>query len=255
MAITGETITITREGDTPIKLAVNSAPIIDDRNEVHGCLITLDELSLVEHMNEQLLDMIAELETAKANVEEHNRALKYAADHDQLSGALTRRAFLERAQLQFSIGTGSRAEGSCMMIDLDHFKSINDRYGHLVGDRALERVSAILKKNVDEGDLVCRYGGEEFCVLVAGSAQRGQSIAETFRRMIEATCGRDVIPGEGVRITASFGISSLEAGAATLSELIAHADKALYQAKGMGRNRVCRYEEISNRQRKTLPVR
>jgi diguanylate cyclase (GGDEF)-like protein len=248
-AITGETITVARDGDGPVKLTVNSAPIMDERKEVRGCLITLDDLSLIEHMNQQLLDMVAELKVAKSHVEERNRDLKHMVDHDQLSGALTRRAFLERVQQQFSIGTGQRADGSCIMVDIDYFKSINDRYGHLVGDQAIQRVAAILRESANEHDLVCRYGGEEFCMLVAGSARRAQELAEKIRSTIEATCGREVIPGEVARITASFGISSLEAGAATLTELIKQADEALYLAKGSGRNRACRFEDVGSKQR------
>jgi diguanylate cyclase (GGDEF)-like protein len=248
-AVTGETIVIAREGDAPLKVTVNSAPIMDERKDVRGCLITLDDLSLIEHMNQQLLDMVAQLEVAKSQIEERNRELKHMADHDQLSGALTRRAFLERAQQQFSIGTGQRAEGSCVMVDIDHFKSINDRYGHLVGDQAIQRVAAILRENVGAQDLVCRYGGEEFCVLVAGSARRAQELAEKFRHTIETTCGPAVIPGEAARITASFGTSSLQSGATTLTELIRQADEALYLAKGTGRNRVCRQEEVNSKQR------
>jgi diguanylate cyclase (GGDEF)-like protein len=248
-AVTGETITVTREGEASIKLTVNSAPIIDERKEARGCLITLDDLSLIEHMNQQLVDMVAQLEIAKAQIEERNRELKHMADHDQLSGALTRRAFLERAQQQFSIGTGQRAEGSCVMVDIDHFKSINDRYGHLVGDQAIQRVAAILRENLSAQDLVCRYGGEEFCVLVTGSARRAHEVAEKLRYTIETTCGPNVIPGEAARITASFGMSSLESGATTLTELIKQADEALYLAKGSGRNRVCRHSEVSGKRR------
>jgi diguanylate cyclase (GGDEF)-like protein len=250
--VSGETITIGRDGDAPLKLTVNSAPIMDERKQVRGCLITLDDLSLIEHMNEQLLDTVAQLEVAKSHIEERNRDLKYMADHDQLSAALTRRAFLERAQQQFSIGTGQRAEGSCLRVDIDHFKSINDRYGHLVGDQAIQRVAAILQETVGEQDLVCRYGGEEFCVLVAGSAKRALEVAEKFRHIIETTCGPALIHGEAARITASFGMSSLESGATTLTELIKQADEALYLAKGSGRNRVCRYDEVSNKPRGSL---
>jgi diguanylate cyclase (GGDEF)-like protein len=82
-------------------------------------------------------------------------------------------------------------------------------------------------------------------VLVAGSARHAQELAENFRHIIETTCGPAVVPGEAARITASFGMSSLQSGATTLTELIRHADEALYLAKGSGRNRVCRHEEIS----------
>ena len=247
-AVTGETITVAREGDSPIKRTVNSAPIMDERKNVLGCLITLDDLSLIEHTNQQLLDMVAQLKVANSQIEERNRQLKYMADHDQLSGALTRRAFFERGQQQFSIGTGKRAEGSCIMVDIDYFKSINDRYGHLVGDQALQRVAAILRENVDDQDLVCRYGGEEFCVLVRRSARHPEQLAEKLRFIIETTCGQAVIPGESARITASFGLSTFEQGGTTLTQLIKQADEALYQAKASGRNRVCRFEPKSSRQ-------
>lgn len=138
------------------------------------------------------------------------------------------------------------------MVDIDHFKAINDRYGHLVGDQAIHRVALILREHGRGEDLVCRYGGEEFCMLLAGPPGRAHELAEAIRSAIEAICGPAVIPGEAVRVTASLGVSSLEAGAATLAELIKQADQALYLAKGTGRNRVCRYEELSNKQRASL---
>jgi diguanylate cyclase (GGDEF)-like protein len=107
---------------------------------------------------------------------------------------------------------------------------------------------AILHESAGKQDLVCRYGGEEFCMLVTGTVLRAQEIAENCRHAIENTCGAAVIPGETARITASFGLSSFEGGAATLTELIKQADQALYLAKDSGRNRVCRYDEVNNKQ-------
>ena len=82
-------------------MTVNCAPIMDDGNTVRGCLVTFDDLSVVEHMNQALLDSVAQLEVAKKQIEEHNAELKRIADVDQLTGALTRRAFLNQAQQQF----------------------------------------------------------------------------------------------------------------------------------------------------------
>src|SRR5690348_12811110 len=99
---------------------------------------------------------------------------------------------------------------SCVMVDIDHFKSINDGYGHLVGDQVIARLAATLRENVGKQDLVCRYGGEEFCVLVRGDVEHTRAIAEQLRSVLETTCGPAVIPGGKFRVTASFGVASLE---------------------------------------------
>jgi diguanylate cyclase (GGDEF)-like protein len=246
-AVVGEMIKIERPGDTPLKVTLNCAPIQDERDGVRGCLITFDDLSLVEHMNEQLLDSVAQLEVAKQKIEGQNAELKYLADHDQLTSALTRRAFLERSQQLFLRAAAQRDDVTCVMVDIDHFKSINDRYGHLVGDQVIHRVALLLRNAVPEGGLVCRYGGEEFCVLVASiQSAQAHAFADGLRALIETTCGQAVIPGEAARITASFGLSCLGSGASTLAEMIKQADQALYLAKNTGRNRVCRYDELAN---------
>jgi diguanylate cyclase (GGDEF)-like protein len=252
-SVTGESVKIEREGEDALKVIVNCAPIQDEREGVRGCLITFDDLTLVEHMNEQLLDMVGQLEVANKKIEGHNVELKHLADHDQLTSALTRRAFLERSQQLFLVAASQRVDVTCVMVDIDHFKSINDRYGHLVGDQVIHRVALILRNAVPKGDLVCRYGGEEFCLLVSGiKTAQAYEFCDRIRASIETTVGASVIPGEVVRITASFGLASLELGATTLAEMIKQADQALYLAKSTGRNRVARYDELSASQPSTL---
>ena len=246
-SVTGETIKIERDG-SPVKLTVNCAPVLGERDSVRGCLITLDDLSLVEHMNQQLLDSVAQLEVAKSQIEQQNAQLRHLADHDPLTSVLTRRAFLERAQQAFLKAASQRSgDLCCVMVDVDHFKSVNDRYGHLIGDQVIHRVALILRDATPAGDLVCRYGGEEFCMLVSGiKAGQAQQFADQIRKVVETTCGPAVIPGEAARITASFGVASFDFGARTLAELIKQADQALYLAKSTGRNRVCRYDELAS---------
>jgi diguanylate cyclase (GGDEF)-like protein/PAS domain S-box-containing protein len=253
-SVTGETIKIERGDGTSVKVTINCAPVLDERKSARGCLITLDDLTLVEHMNQQLLDTVAQLEVAKGKIEEQNVQLKHLADHDPLTSALTRRAFLERAQQAFLKGASQRGgDVCCIMVDIDHFKSVNDRYGHLMGDQVIHRVALTLRDATPAGDLVCRYGGEEFCMLVTGiKASQAQEFADQIRKVIETTCGPAVIPGEAARITASFGVASFDFGATTLAELIKQADQALYLAKSTGRNRVCRYDELTSGQLSSL---
>jgi diguanylate cyclase (GGDEF)-like protein len=119
------------------------------------------------------------------------------------------------------------------MVDVDNFKTINDRYGHGIGDQVLQQVAEALKASVRGVDLVCRYGGEEFCILLPHTdAQDAFEAAERFRQAIACR------PLTGIPVTASFGTSSIYLGARELHDLLDQADKALYAAKREGRNRV-----------------
>jgi diguanylate cyclase (GGDEF)-like protein len=118
-----------------------------------------------------------------------------------------------------------------MMIDIDHFKQINDTYGHIRGDSILKELAAVLKENTRKSDLVGRYGGEEFLVmLVETRIEEGYLTAEKIRKTIEQS-----VFAEGPRLTVSIGVE--EYSGEKVSELIEKADKKLYRAKEEGRNR------------------
>jgi diguanylate cyclase (GGDEF)-like protein len=129
---------------------------------------------------------------------------------------------------------------SCLMIDIDHFKDYNDRYGHLVGDAILKEVSKSIKENIRQIDLIGRYGGEEFSiVLTETDKEKAQFVAERIRQAIEYKSIR--VYDEDLKVTVSIGICEYPADGKNARELFDKADAALYQAKQEGRNRVCVY--------------
>jgi diguanylate cyclase (GGDEF)-like protein/PAS domain S-box-containing protein len=159
--------------------------------------------------------------------------LRQLAETDYLTGLLNRRAFLERAP---SVIAQQSVSGHCVAVfDLDHFKSINDRYGHQTGDRALDVFAALLRQVVRPTDLVARFGGEEFIILFQNTSEAeavviAEAIAERTREQ------RLFVAGERpINVTVSAGVAQV---GAELTEALKRADAALYHAKRSGRDRV-----------------
>jgi diguanylate cyclase (GGDEF)-like protein len=164
---------------------------------------------------------------------EAHQELSRLADIDGLTGILNHRAFHEELAVELRECDRRSLQATLLLIDLDHFTAINDRYGHGVGDDVLRAVSAAIGGAVREGDIVGRVGGEEFAVcLGATSNSEARLIAERVRAAIAQI-------SEPEPITASIGVGCSEAGAALAADLLGRADEALYQAKHQGRNRTC----------------
>jgi diguanylate cyclase (GGDEF)-like protein len=130
------------------------------------------------------------------------------------------------------------------MTDIDHFKSFNDRYGHTVGDQVLQSVTRSLSSALREVDLLCRYGGEEFCIILPDvDLTQALAIAERLRVDIQRRAGSSVRSTAGLEVTSSFGVAELEPHVSDPAQLIDMADKALYEAKNAGRNRVVPFDK------------
>jgi two-component system cell cycle response regulator len=159
---------------------------------------------------------------------------------DPLTQLPNRRYFDEALQKEFERASRHKTEGGLIMIDVDHFKDINDTYGHLCGDIVLKETGKLLNNQKRVNDLVCRYGGEEFAVFLPNTDMDGLVIyCEKIRRTVEKHIFRYQL--EKLHITISLGFTS-SVGAESPREMIAQADKALYQAKEKGRNRVAAYK-------------
>jgi diguanylate cyclase (GGDEF)-like protein len=156
------------------------------------------------------------------------------ASTDVLTGLTNRRAFLEQAQAPFHYCRRHGLAVAAVVLDLDHFKAVNDTRGHAVGDLALQHVGRLILANLRKSDLCCRWGGEEFVVLLPdASVADAMEVAEKLRSVLAAT-PVPVRSGD-LAITASFGVAG---GHRDLEWLIDRADAAMYRAKGAGRNRV-----------------
>ena len=157
--------------------------------------------------------------------------LSYHSDHDALSNCLNRRTFNEAIEQLAQARTG----GQCtfLLIDIDHFKAINDHHGHMVGDRVITEVAAALGRGLDPSTPLFRYGGEEFAVLMAGKTlDEGLALAEALRAAIAAS------DFQGVKTTVSIGVAEWRRARDAIPAVLAQADRALYAAKRAGRNRV-----------------
>lgn len=218
--------------------SVNAAPLGKDGNQ-RGALATFRDVTHVEEHRVELERMLTLLRNSRDEIERKNLALEILATQDSLTGCLNRRAFFERFE---SIWKKSHSDGldlSCIMVDVDHFKSVNDTYGHHTGDDVLRNISRVLKELHDEHGLVCRYGGEEFCILLPGfDLETANAASERTRLALAAIRLADP---EELTLTASLGVSELRFGSISPQDLVNQADACLYVAKREGRNRTVVY--------------
>ena len=163
------------------------------------------------------------------------RMQRIAALTDELTGSLNRRGFFAAAQQLLSQQMKNREPVSVLMFDLDHFKSINDRFGHQTGDETLKLFAAIGRSTLRSSDIFARFGGEEFVAMLPGSLAGATVAAERVRQIFQGAAG--IIAGSPVAATVSIGAASAELGA-DIAALLTAADQVLYRAKQNGRNRV-----------------
>jgi diguanylate cyclase (GGDEF)-like protein/PAS domain S-box-containing protein len=164
--------------------------------------------------------------------------LEFQAHVDYLTGLPNRRHFLELAELELARTLRNGIPFSALMLDIDHFKKINDTYGHRIGDLVLQKLSEVCRKTLRDIDVIGRWGGEEFAILLPGSdGKQAREVAERLRQRI-AEAKVQLERGLPLRITVSIGVAPLAGKDANIEVLLNEADQALYAAKRAGRNKV-----------------
>ncbi|MEM1210400.1 MAG: GGDEF domain-containing protein [Planctomycetota bacterium] len=200
-----------------------------------GGLGNPDEILAAAH---EALTNISLQQTMQANVlEQENMKLIDEANTDPLTGVANRRRFTDFVKEKFDESGGDNGPLSVLFLDADHFKKFNDTYGHAVGDRVLIKLGEVLTEHVDDAGLVCRYGGEEFAVILPGTDRK--SAAQTAERLRVAIGEAEVASdeGESLHITASIGVATETGGVFKSADaLVKAADQGVYAAKASGRN-------------------
>jgi len=197
----------------------------------------------------QLLWILALVAENLLTREYANEGLLRFAFTDYLTGLRTRGYFEQQLELEFKRAERKQQKFSLLMIDIDHFKVLNDTHGHHVGDQLLRDVTSILMKDMREVDTVARYGGEEFVIILPETTESGAVfVAQRLRRAVEQAKFFAGSPHSVQHLTISIGVAVYDTDAQFKRDLIEFADAALYAAKHAGRNRVICYSELSSKQ-------
>jgi diguanylate cyclase (GGDEF)-like protein len=199
-----------------------------------------DKITLGEHiLRFELLDEIDR---------EYHRQIHRLLSHDDLTGLLSSRSFFSELRREAGLSKTENRPFCVLMMDIDHFKKVNDTYGHLTGSKTLEEIGVCITQNLRSGDVAARFGGEEFAAFLL-DAELTQAIvaANRIRSEIEKHEFSVVRKSEAKahRVTISIGIAAFPSDSSDPIELVEMADSALYRAKREGRNRVCAYRELS----------
>lgn len=226
----GEAIRLKTHGSTEPRWFDMTVSRLGPRGGRDRSVIVLRDVS-------ELVEMRRQLQKSEHQLLEMNEQLKRLAHTDELTGLPNRRSFFKA--LERELGRSDRYDQplSVVLLDLDHFKKVNDTWGHPIGDRVLEAAAEAVRGVCRDSDVPGRLGGEELAVLLLHTGKiEAELVAERIRRRISEV--EHLVPGDHLRVTASFGVATTGPGRIDVDSLIAAADAALYEAKNAGRNRI-----------------
>ncbi|GAB5404974.1 MAG: diguanylate cyclase [Aureliella sp.] len=219
--------------------SVNTTPVFDDKQNYQGMMVAFADITSLEQKRAELASTLEELNQSKQEISGQNEDLRDQAMRDPLTGCINRRSFYDSFQQLWTSCEHGSAELNVLKVDLDSFQAINDSYGQSAGDEVLAATGELLRECISEEDIVCRYGGEEFAVLVPGCPlDAAAELAETVRAKLNELEFQDF------QITASVGVTAYNLGASDPGDMLDQADKCLFMAKQSGRNLVVRYDAL-----------
>jgi diguanylate cyclase (GGDEF)-like protein/PAS domain S-box-containing protein len=208
-----------------------------DAEQITGYLVQINDITERMRAEDELRRTHASLELTNLELQQALAREKILAHTDSLTGIFNRRYFFELAAHEFEVAKRYGSSLALIMFDIDHFKAVNDHFGHQAGDEILRQVAQIVRQQLRVVDLLARYGGEEFTVLLpSSSAEEAAVVAERFRAEIAAF--QMTTERGAVSVTVSIGITENTASLSSLDQLISQADQAMYAAKQTGRDRI-----------------
>ncbi len=230
-----------------LSVSVNVTRIDDPNGNLQGAIVTLADLTSLEKSHRDLTRVLHKLELSQHEIAKQNKELQKLASYDPLTGILNRRALFEGFNELIEDAQESDNCISCLMVDIDHFKLINDGYGHSTGDIAIKLMAETLTDMVRPEDIVGRYGGEEFVIVLKNMPkEEALELAQRIRLKVEGI--RIPVGIETLSFTSSFGVATYHSGYVTADDMVDKADKALYVAKETGRNKVVHFQDRNNQQ-------
>ena len=236
IVISGEVIEADITEGVTQKYLVNATPIFGTNDSTRGVLVSFEDVTALEAKKYELSQIIQTVRMSRDEVERQNEKLNFLASYDPLTKCMNRRAFFGHFEQAWAEAKDNNL--SLIIMDIDFFKSVNDNHGHSTGDQVLTAIGEVMTRVTGQKGMVCRYGGEEFVVMVPDlDLVKSCVIAEEIRLAIEKE------PIAGLSITASLGVSNLQFGPMDPQHMLDQADHCLYAAKRNGRNQVVRFDE------------
>ncbi|MBK9780051.1 MAG: GGDEF domain-containing protein [Anaerolineales bacterium] len=230
-------------GDPPRTLETIMTPIFNGKKELEGRVILAYDVTERKNLEKELKSANESLQTQLKENEHLRIQLQEQAIRDPLTGVFNRRYFAEALDNETARAKRENSPFSLVVLDVDHFKKVNDTYGHKCGDLVLQTLAKFLQENTRRSDIVCRFGGEEFVLLMPDAPlEDAYERAELFRKKFEGMV--NMYEGTEIRATFSAGVASFPVHADSGETLLGLADQALYASKAEGRNRVTKYSSL-----------